>query len=84
MAEVIEIRSAAMASNGTSLDALPEVEKIECDGEVVRIYVKSAARALAFIAGALQESGDEVDSLEVYRVSLERVFMHVTGKALRD
>jgi ABC-2 type transport system ATP-binding protein len=84
MAEVIEIRSAALASNGKSLDALQGVVKIEYDADVVRIYVKSAARALALIAGALQESGDEIDSLEVYRVSLERVFMHVTGKALRD
>ena len=26
----------------------------------------------------------EIESLEVYSVSLERVFMHLTGKALRD
>jgi hypothetical protein len=46
--------------------------------------VKSAAHALALIAGALAKSGDQIESLEVHRVSLERVFLHLTGKALRD
>jgi ABC-2 type transport system ATP-binding protein len=82
--DVIEIRSAALASGGSSLETLPGVVKIERDEGVVRLFVKSAARALALIAGALRESGDEIESLEVYRVSLERVFMHLTGKALRD
>jgi ABC-2 type transport system ATP-binding protein len=84
MMDVIEIHSAALARGGMSLDGLQEVVKIERDEGVVRIYVKSAARALALIAGALQESGDEIESLEVYPVNLERVFMQLTGKALRD
>ncbi len=68
----------------SSLEALPEVVKVERDDGVVRLFVRSAADALALIAGALRESGDEIESLEVHRVSLERVFMHLTGKALRD
>jgi ABC-2 type transport system ATP-binding protein len=82
--EVIEIRSAALARGGSALETLPEVVKIEREEGVVRLFVKSAARALVVVAGVLRESGDEVESLEVYRVSLERVFMHLTGKALRD
>lgn len=84
MVEVIEVRSAGLANNGSALDALPNVEKIEREGRIVRIYVKSAAQAVALIAGSLQHSGHEIESLEVYRVSLERVFMDLTGKALRD
>jgi len=84
LGEVIEIRSAAVANDGRALEALPEVVKIEREGDVVRVFVESAPRALAPIAGALREIGGEIESLEVYRVSLERVFMHVTGKALRD
>jgi len=83
MGDVIEIRGAAIAS-GSSLDALPDVVKVERDDGVVRLFVKSAARTLALIAGVVRESGDQIESLEVYRVSLERVFMHLTGKALRD
>ena len=84
MGEVIEIRSAAIASRSSSLEALPDVVKVERDDGVVRLFVKSAARSLALIAGVVREFGDEIESLEVYRVSLERVFMHLTGKALRD
>ena len=84
MGEVIEIRGGAIASRDSALDALPDVVKVERDRDVVRLFVKNAARALALIAGLLRESGDEIESLEVYRVSLERVFMHLTGKALRD
>jgi ABC-2 type transport system ATP-binding protein len=84
MGYVIEIRGAAIASGGSSLDALPDVVKVERDDGVLRLFVKSAARTLALIAGVVRESGDQIESLEVYRVSLERVFMHLTGKALRD
>jgi ABC-2 type transport system ATP-binding protein len=84
MGEVIEIRSAAIASATSSLEALPDVVKIERDEAVVRLFVKSAAHALAVIPDALRAFGDQIESLEVYRVSLERVFMHLTGKALRD
>jgi ABC-2 type transport system ATP-binding protein len=84
MGEVIEIRSAAIASGASALAALPEVVKIEREEDVVRLFVKSAAHALAVIPDALRAFGDQIESLEVYRVSLERVFMHLTGKALRD
>jgi ABC-2 type transport system ATP-binding protein len=84
MGEVIEIRGAAAARRADSFEALPEVVKVERDEDVVRLYVSSASRALTLLAGLLRESGDQIESLEVYRVSLERVFMHLTGKALRD
>jgi len=84
MGEVIEIKSSVIASNGKALERLPEVVKLECDRDVQRIFVENAARALAPIAGVVQEAGGEIESLEVYPVSLERVFMHLTGKALRD
>jgi ABC-2 type transport system ATP-binding protein len=84
MGDVIEIRGSALADGGGPFAALPEVVKIERDEGVVRLFVKNAAHALAAIAGALRDSGDGIESVEVYRVSLERVFMHLTGKALRD
>jgi ABC-2 type transport system ATP-binding protein len=80
--EVIEIRSRAIANGVDSLEALPEVVKVEREDDVVRLFVENAAHALAAVAGALREY--EIESLEVYRVSLERVFMHLTGRALRD
>jgi ABC-2 type transport system ATP-binding protein len=84
LGEVIELRGAALAYGGRAFEGLPEVVRVEHDEGVVRLYVPSAARALALIASVLQEAGDQIESVEVYRVSLERVFMHLTGKALRD
>jgi ABC-2 type transport system ATP-binding protein len=84
MGEVIEIRGAATAGDGRFFEALPEVLKIERDKGVVRLFVKSPVHALALIAGTLRDLGDDIESLEVYRMSLERVFMQLTGKALRD
>jgi ABC-2 type transport system ATP-binding protein len=84
LGEVIEIRSPSIAKDGRALEKLPEVMKIERGDGVVRVFVQSAARALMDVAVAVRAAGDDVESLEVYPVSLERVFMHLTGKALRD
>jgi len=82
--EVIEIRGAVIASGADVLAALPEVVKVEREDGVMRLFVPNAAHAVALIADTLRTFGDQVESLEVHKVSLERVFMHLTGKALRD
>jgi ABC-2 type transport system ATP-binding protein len=84
MGEVIELRGAAIVGDGRALEELPEVLKIERDADVLRLYVKTAAEARALIAGPLSQYDGVLDSLEVHRVSLERVFMHLTGHELRD
>jgi ABC-2 type transport system ATP-binding protein len=84
MGEVIEIRSGAIAMDGRALQSLPEVVKVERGGDVLRLFVENAARAINPIARAVEQAGGELESLEVYPVSLERVFLHVTGKELRD
>ncbi len=84
MGEVIELRGAAIVGDGRALEELPEVLKIERDADVLRLYVRTAAEARALIAGPLAQYDDVLDSLEVHRVSLERVFMHLTGHELRD
>ena len=53
-------------------------------GDLLRIFVRRAARALAPIGAAVGEVGDDLESLEVYPVDLARVFLHLTGKELRD
>ena len=84
MGEIIEIRGPGVASNGVGLETLPEVVKVERDEGVVRVFVKTAAQARALLASSLWKSDQQIESLEVRRVSLERVFMHLTGKELRD
>ena len=84
MGQIIELRGPAIAGIARSLEGRPEVVKMEHAGGVLRLIMKSAADARALIAGPIWESGDQIESLEAHRVSLEQVFMHLTGKALRD
>jgi len=84
MGQVIELRGRAIASIVSALHGRPGVVKVERDGDILRLFVERTADARALIAGPISASGDEIESLEIHRVSLEQVFMHLTGKALRD
>jgi ABC-2 type transport system ATP-binding protein len=79
--EVIEIRGGADTAR---LRDVAEVVDVESGGGVTRLLVRDAARARGPIGAILAESGHTADGLEVYPVNLERVFMHLTGKELRD
>ena len=83
MGQTIEVRGRAIARLAEALEGCAGVVKVERDGDVLRLFVKTPAHARDLIAG-IAASGDDVDSLETQQVSLERVFMHLTGKALRD
>lgn len=82
--EVIEIRGELPAADPDRLRAIPSVTRVETTGTVTRIFVADASRALAPIAAIVAERAVGIDSLEVHPVNLEGVFMHLTGKALRD
>jgi ABC-2 type transport system ATP-binding protein len=82
--EVVEIHGPPMATDGMVRESVPDVTKVETNDQITRIFVKSAARALGPIATVIGGAGGNVDGLEIYPVNLERVFMHLTGKHLRD
>jgi ABC-2 type transport system ATP-binding protein len=83
LGEVIEIRT-SHALDARRLDALAEVVKVDVAPELTRIFVTSAARALAPLAGLLAEESCEVEGLEIYPVTLGSVFRSLTGRELRD
>jgi ABC-2 type transport system ATP-binding protein len=80
--DVVEIRAPDGVDAGR-LGAIPEVREVESAPGLTRILVSDAARAVGPIAALLAERG-AVSGLEIHRVDLERVFMHLTGRALRD
>jgi ABC-2 type transport system ATP-binding protein len=84
LGQVIELRGQRIAEMSASLDALPAVTKVERNGDVVRLHVKSTADVRTLVSGPIWECGDRIEGLETHRASLEQVFMHLTGKALRD
>jgi ABC-2 type transport system ATP-binding protein len=84
MGEVIELRGTRVRPDPARITAIPEVTRVATDDHLTRIFVKNAARVLTPIATTLAEDGCEFDEVEIYPVNLERVFMRLTGKALRD
>jgi ABC-2 type transport system ATP-binding protein len=84
MGHVIELRGRGVGPLADSFAARPDVAKVEHEGDVLRLFVKSAADVRKLIVGPISAAIDHIDALETHRASLEQVFMHLTGKALRD
>jgi ABC-2 type transport system ATP-binding protein len=84
MGHVVELRGCAAERLANELDGRPDVVKVEREGDVLRLFVKSFADVRALLGGPVLAAGDDIDAIETHRASLEQVFMHLTGKALRD
>ncbi len=72
------------------LEALCGVEGVEtcikADGEdgAIRLMAQNARHVLPDVIRVINESGQSLQSLEVQEPTLEAVFLHLTGRALRD
>ena len=66
------------------LEVLPAVKSVRMDGETIELTVREAAPILAVIARTCQECGVEATSISITEPTLERVFLNLTGQALRD
>jgi ABC-2 type transport system ATP-binding protein len=66
------------------LAQLPAVQQATVDGRTVLLTVSDAPSAVASIVNTATEAGMTLDGVEVTRPDLESVFLHLTGKALRD
>jgi ABC-2 type transport system ATP-binding protein len=64
--------------------ALPLVASAAVADGAVEVTVDDGRRAIAALVEAAEASGVEVGSIEVVEPDLEAVFLHLTGKALRD
>ncbi len=81
--EVVELRFPTAISRLPIVEDHPEVEKVEFHGPLVRVYARHAQALLATVCapGALDM---ELIQIKVTPVSLETIFMEITGKELRD
>ena len=65
--------------------ALPGVQAVAvAPGGQVELRVDDTSRALAPVVEAAERAGVEVGGIDVAEPDLEAVFLHLTGKALRD
>jgi ABC-2 type transport system ATP-binding protein len=67
-----------------SLRALPEVESVEGEDHVFRIASRNGPATTTALVELAARNGVTVQSLAVQSTSLDDVFVHYTGRALRD
>ena len=76
-----EQSSAALAD---IVRGLPGVDQASAKDHTVSVIVASAAEVLAPVVGAASSRGFRIKGVEVAEPDLESVFLHLTGRALRD
>jgi ABC-2 type transport system ATP-binding protein len=67
-----------------TLRALPAVERVDADRRTLTLTVHEAPTAVAGIVTGATGAGMSLTDVEISRPDLESVFLHLTGKALRD
>ena len=82
----LEVRAedGALASLGPELSALKGVVKVEARDGAVRIYSDHAEGLLADAMRLASARGVKVTHARVAEPSLENLFLHLTGRSLRD
>ncbi|HEV3449469.1 MAG TPA: ABC transporter ATP-binding protein [Gemmataceae bacterium] len=85
IAGVIRFHAAGHAAVlGDRLRQLPSVHLIQQNGQGIEVECDDVNRTLVRLVTLLNELQLELTSLEMVEPNLERVFLHLTGRALRD
>jgi ABC-2 type transport system ATP-binding protein len=63
---------------------LPFVHKVNAEEEALRVYVDSGAKNLPALIDGVRASGGTIISATIHEQSLEDVFIHYTGKSIRE
>lgn len=64
--------------------AIDGVERVEGTEEVLEVLTKSSGSIMGRLVSTLESEGAHVTSVSVTEPNLESVFLHLTGKSLRD
>jgi ABC-2 type transport system ATP-binding protein len=80
----IDLAEEHRAEAAAAVGALPGVSAAELCDATLEILAPEAARVLGAIVAAIDEAGASVRTVEVVEPNLESVFLHLTGRALRD
>ncbi len=76
--------SGDLTQAAAALRELPSVQQVDSDRRELRLTVRDAPTAVASIVNTATASGMSLSDVEISRPDLESVFLHLTGKALRD
>ena len=75
---------ADLAAVATELGREPLVREARIEGETIRVEIDSATTGMAAIFDLLRARGVEVLGVSLREPSLDDVFLHETGRSLRD
>lgn len=74
----------AAALRADQLDALPGVCRVERDGDLFRLHTDDVAATNGALFALAQQTNVALRDLHVQQPSLEDVFLHLTGRSLRE
>jgi ABC-2 type transport system ATP-binding protein len=66
------------------LRALPGVQRADASDHSVSVIAAEAEEVIAGVVAKMNETGYRIRSLDIQEPNLEAVFLHLTGRALRD
>jgi ABC-2 type transport system ATP-binding protein len=82
---LLEVSFSAVPANWIeTLRKLSDVESVKADDNVFRIGSNNGPRTTLDLMEATRQAGIEITSLSVQSTTLDDVFMHYTGRQLRD
>jgi ABC-2 type transport system ATP-binding protein len=67
-----------------NLQALELVDRVDSSDGKIQVLTKDSEEVLAAVVSALNEAAVHIAAIEVVEPNLESVFLHLTGKSLRD
>jgi ABC-2 type transport system ATP-binding protein len=67
-----------------ALRAVPGVQQVSASGQHVVLLVPSAAASLVAVVSKANEVAVKIRAVDIQEPNLEAVFLHLTGRALRD
>ncbi len=74
----------AAALSADQLDALAGVRRVERDGDLLRLHTDDVAATNGALFALAQHANVSLRDLHVQQPSLEDVFLHLTGRSLRE
>ncbi len=67
-----------------AIEKLPFVHKVKPEDASVRVYVDNGAKNLPGLIDEVRKAGGSIQSATIHEQSLEDVFIHYTGKSIRE
>jgi ABC-2 type transport system ATP-binding protein len=82
---ILEVSLSGAAENWVqTLRSLPEVVDVKADGNIFRISSNNGPRTTVALMEAARNGNAAINSLSVQSTTLDDVFVHYTGRQLRD